>query len=206
MKFKRVHKLKIISFILAIILWYFVVLGKPIEEILEIPILLKNSKSNYLAEINPSEVILKVEATRKILRTFPNKNLKIEIDASRYSPGVHQIRTPIEKLNLPSDLKIKEVKPEMITLIIKKLITKKLPIKPSFEIEKSFPKRFKLIIKPSYVTVKGPVDSIYNLSYIKTQPLDISELREKKEMEIDLDLPSENLLVFPKKVKIIYKE
>lgn len=206
MRFKREHKLKVISLILAVILWYFVVLGKPIEENLEIPILLKNSKSNYLAEVTPSEVVIKVETTRKAWRTFPNKNLKIEIDVSQYSPGVHQIRTPIEKLTFPSDLKIKEVKPNTITLIIKKLITKNLPIKPYFDIDTEIPKKFKLIIKPAWATIKGPIDAIYNISYIKTQPIDISELKEKKEIEVDLVLPSEGLSVSPKKVKIIYKK
>lgn len=51
--------------------------------------------------------------------------MKLEIDLSKYPPGVHQIRVPIEKLNLPSDLKIKEIKPDSITLIIKRLDIKK---------------------------------------------------------------------------------
>ncbi|MDF2954045.1 MAG: Cyclic di-AMP synthase regulator CdaR [Thermodesulfobacterium sp.] len=206
MKFKREHKLKIISFLLAITLWYFVVLGKPVEKNLEVPILWKNSRSNYLVELSPSEIILKIEATRKILRTFPNRNLKLEIDISRYSPGIYQIRVPIEKLKLPSELKIKEVKPDLITLIIKKLGTKKVPIKPSYEIEENFPKNFKLIIKPSYVTIKGPVENLTNIRYITTQPINILKLKIKKEIEADLVLPSGVLSVYPKKVRIIYKE
>jgi len=206
MKFKREHKLKIISFLLAITLWYFVVLGKPVEKSLEVPILWKNSRSNYLVELSPSEIILKIEATRKILRTFPNKNLKLEIDVSRYSPGIYQIRVPIEKLKLPSELKIKEVKPDLITLIIKKLGTKKVPIKLSYEIEENFPKNFKLIIKPSYVTIKGPVENLTNIRYITTQPINILKLKIKKEIEADLVLPSGVLSVHPKKVRIIYKE
>ncbi|MCD6489713.1 MAG: hypothetical protein J7K20_03180 [Thermodesulfobacterium sp.] len=206
MKFKREHKLKIVSFLLAITLWYFVVLGKPVEKNLEVPIVLKNSKSNYLVELSPSEIILKVEATRKTLRTSPNRDLKLEIDISRYSPGMYQIRAPIEKLNLPPELKIKEVKPDLITLIIKKLGTKKVPVKPSYELEKNFPKNFKLIIKPSYVIIKGPVENISNIRYITTQPINVLELKIKKEIEADLVIPSGVLSAYPKKVRIIYKE
>ena len=206
MKFKREHKLKIVSFLLAITLWYFVVLGKPVEKNLEVPIVLKNSKSNYLVELSPSEIILKVEATRKTLRTSPNRDLKLEIDISGYSPGIYQIRAPIEKLNLPPELKIKEVKPDLITLIIKKLGTKKVPVKPSYELEKNFPKNFKLIIKPSYVIIKGPVENISNIRYITTQPINVLELKIKKEIEADLVIPSGVLSAYPKKVRIIYKE
>ncbi|AEH23448.1 YbbR family protein [Thermodesulfobacterium geofontis OPF15] len=206
MKFKREHKLKIISFFLAIILWYFVVLGKPIEKELEIPIIRKNFNPNYLVELNPSEVVLKVEATRRILRNFPSNNLKLEIDLSKYPPGVHQIRVPIEKLNLPSDLKIKELKPDSITLIIKRLDVKKVPVKPIYETEENFPKRFKLIIKPSYVVIKAPIEVLVNTYYITTQPLDILKLKIKKEVEAELAIPPGVISVYPEKVKVIYHE
>jgi len=206
MRFKREHRLKIISFILAVTLWYFVVLGKPVEKDLEIPIILKNSNPNYLVEISPSEVLLKVEATRRILRNFPNNNLKLEIDVSRYSSGVHQIRVPIENLNLPSDLKVKEIKPNLITLVIKRVGIKRIPVKPTYETEENFPKRFKLIIKPSYVTIKAPVEVLVTTYYIPTQPLDILKLKIKREIEADLVLPPGILSVYPKKVKIFYHE
>ncbi|PMP67672.1 MAG: hypothetical protein C0190_02810 [Thermodesulfobacterium geofontis] len=206
MRFKREHRLKIISFILAVTLWYFVVLGKPVEKDLEIPIILKNSNPNYLVEISPSEVLLKVEATRRILRNFPNNNLKLEIDISRYSSGVHQIRVPIENLNLPSDLKVKEIKPNLITLVIKRVGIKRIPVKPTYETEENFPKRFKLIIKPSYVTIKAPVEVLVTTYYIPTQPLDILKLKIKREIEADLVLPPGILSVYPKKVKIFYHE
>jgi YbbR domain-containing protein len=206
MKFKREHKLKIISFFLAIILWYFVVLGKPIEKELEIPIIRKNFNPNYLVELNPSEVVLKVEATRRILRNFPSNNLRLEIDLSKYPPGVHQIRVPIEKLNLPSDLKIKELKPDSITLIIKRLDVKKVPVKPIYETEENFPKRFKLIIKPSYVVIKAPIEVLVNTYYITTQPLDILKLKIKKEVEAELSIPPGVISVYPEKVKVIYRE
>lgn len=206
MKFKREHKLKIISFLLAVTLWYFVVMGKPIEKELEIPIVFKNPNPNYLVEVNPNEIVIKVEATRKMLRTFPNNNLKLEIDISKYSPGIHQIRVPVEKLNLPLDYKIKEVRPDVITLIIKKVSTKRVPIKPSYETEGIYPKNFKIIIKPAYATIRGPIEILSNLHYISTEPLNILKLKIKKEIEVDTISPPGVLSVYPKKVKVIYSE
>lgn len=181
-------------------------MGKPIEKELEIPIVSKNSNPNYLVETNPNEIIIKVEATRKMLRTFPNNNLKLEIDVSRYYPGIHQIRVPVEKLVLPLDYKIKEVKPNVITLIIKKIGTKKVPIKPFYETEEIYPKNFKLLIKPAYATVRGPVEILSNLHYITTEPLNILKLKIQKEIEVDIISPPGTLSVYPKKVKVIYSD
>ncbi len=206
MRFKREHKLKIISFLLAVTLWYFVVMGKPVQKDLEIPIIFKNPNPNYLVEVNPSEIILKVEATRKLLRTFPSNKLALKIDISRYSPGIHRLRVPIEKLKFPPDLKIKEVKPDMITLIIKKIETKKIPVKLSYETKEVLPEDLKLTVKPAYVIVKGPINVLKNIRYITTQPINILKLKIKKEMEINLDPPYGVISISPEKVKVIYNE
>ena len=177
MRFKREHKLKILSFFLAITLWYFVVLGKPIEKDIKIPIVYKTSNSNYLVEINPSNVLLKIEATRRVLRTFPNDNLKLEINVFQYSPGIHQIRVPVEKLNLPSGVKIKEIDPNLVTLVIKKVGIKRVPVKPTYETEEKISfKKFTLLIKPSYVTIKAPMEVLVHTHYIPTQPLRLLQL------------------------------
>ena len=207
MRFKREHKLKIISFFLAITLWYFVVLGKPIEKDIKIPIVYKTSNSNYLVEINPSNVLLKIEATRRVLRTFPNDNLKLEINVFQYSPGIHQIRVPVEKLNLPSGVKIKEIDPNLVTLVIKKVGIKRVPVKPTYETEEKISfKKFTLLIKPSYVTIKAPMEVLVHTHYIPTQPLNLLKLKIKKEIEVNLVPPLGILSITPKKVKVIYHE
>lgn len=206
MKFKREHKLKLISFLLALTLWYFVVLGKPIEKKIEVPIIYKSSNADYLVEINPSNIAMKIETTRRVLRTFSESNLKLEINLSRYSPGVYQIRAPIEKLNLPSDIKIKEISPDSLTVVIKKIEIKKVPVKPSY-LQENIPfKKFTLTIKPAYVTIKAPAEVLINIHYLPTEPLNIVKLRLIKEIEAEIIPPPGVISIIPKKVKIIYKE
>ncbi len=206
MKFKREHKLKIISFVLAITLWYFVVLGKPVEKKIEVPIIHKLSNLDYLVEINPSNIAMKIETTRRVLRTFPESNLKLELNLSKYSPGVYQIRVPIEKLNIPSEIKIKEISPDSLTVIIKKIEAKKVPVKPIYLQEAISIKKFTLIIKPAYVTIKAPAEVLFNIHSVSTEPLNIIKLKLIKETEVGIISPPGVLSTIPQKVKIIYKE
>ncbi|MDK2861968.1 MAG: hypothetical protein PWP33_1171, partial [Thermodesulfobacterium sp.] len=122
---------------MAVTLWYFVVWGRSIEKTLEIPVFYKLPNSNYIVEVTPSTVVIKIQTIRNLLRNVNEKDLKLEIDFKNLTPGVHQIRVPIEKINLPSGIKVKEINPTFLTLIIKKIGTKKVPVRPVLK-EESF--------------------------------------------------------------------
>lgn len=203
---KREHKLKIIALILTITLWYFIVWGKPVEKTIEVPIEYIPLKRNYLIEVNPTNAQIKVIGTRSSFRNFKENTLKFILDISKYSSGVYQIRLPIEKLSLPSEVKVKEITPSFVTLVVKKLITKELPVEVIFEEENRDLKNKKIMVIPSIVKVKGTLDGIYNLNGITTEPVNISKLVEEKELKVKLIIPPEVIEIKPEEVKIILKE
>lgn len=199
---KREHKYKILALILSFILWYFVVWGKPIEKIIQVPIEPRlSSEGNYIVELNPSQVDVKLEATRSNLRNADIKNLKLQIDLTRYSQGVYQVRVPIESLRI-NNIKIKEVNPSYIMVVIKKISTKKVPVRVQFKEE--IPVKAKLLIEPSFVILKGSWDDIKNINQINTVPLDYEELKKERTMYVELENPENGVEIEPQKVKIVY--
>lgn len=206
MRLKREHKLKIISVFIAVTLWYFVVWGKAAEKTLEVPITYKTPNSNYLVEINPSTAIIKVEAIRRVLRTVPEKDIKVEIDLKKYSPGVYQIRFPIEKVNLPAGIKIKDISPPFITVVIKKISVKKIPVRPNIEEQEETLRNVTIKVEPKYVIVRAPLEILETLDSIYTEPISLFKLKFTKVAEISLIHPPEVISITPEKVKIIYHE
>jgi len=199
---KREHKYKILALILSFILWYFVVWGKPIEKIIQVPIEPRlSSEGNYIVELNPSQVDVKLEATRSNLRNADIKNLKLQIDLTRYSQGVYQVRVPIESLKI-NNIKIKEVTPSYIMVVIKKISSKKVPVRIQFS--QKIVVKTKLLVEPSFVIVKGSWDDIKNINQIKTVPIEFDELKKEKVMYVELEIPENGLEIEPKKVKIVY--
>ena len=199
---KREHKYKILALILSFILWYFVVWGKPIEKIIQVPIEPRlSSEGNYIVELNPSQVDVKLEATRSNLRNADIKNLKLQIDLTRYSPGAYQVRVPIENLKM-NNIKIKEVTPSYIMVVIKKISSKKVPVKIQFN--QKIVVKTKLLVEPSFVSVKGSWDDIKNINQIKTVPIELDELKKKKVMYVELENLENGVEIEPKKVKIVY--
>ncbi len=203
---KREHKLKILALILTMTLWYFIVWGKPVEKTIEIPIEYFPLRRNYLVEINPANAQIKVLGTRSSFRNFNQDSLKFVLDISKYSSGVYQIRLPIEKLNLPSEVKVKEITPSFVTVVVKKIITKEFPVEVVFEEDISSIRKGKIIVVPSYVKVRGTLDGIYNLNFITTEPVSFYKLVEKKEIEVNLIIPPEVIEIKPERIKLIFKE
>jgi len=199
---KREHKYKILALILSFILWYFVVWGKPIEKIIQVPIEPRiSSEANYIVELNPSQVDVKLEATRSNLRNADIKNLKLQIDLTRYSQGAYHVRVPIENLKI-NNVKIKEVNPSYIMVVIKKISSKKVPVKIQFN--QKIVVKTKLLVEPSFVSVKGSWDDIKNINQIKTVPIEFDELKREKVMYVELETPENGVEIEPKKVKIVY--
>jgi YbbR domain-containing protein len=199
---KREHKYKILALILSFILWYFVVWGKPIEKIIQVPIEPRlPSEGNYIVELNPSQVDVKLEATRSNLRSADIKKLKLQIDLTRYSQGAYQVRVPIESLKA-NNIKIKEVTPSYIMVVIKKISSKKVPVRIQFS--QKIVVKTKLLVDPSFVIVKGSWDDIKNINQIKTVPIEFDELKKKKVMYVELENPENGVEIEPKKVKIVY--
>jgi len=200
---KREHKLKIVSFLLATTLWYFIVWGKPVDKRLEIPIVLKgNQNNNYVYELNPSSINIVITGTRSQFRSINFTTLQIELDVTKYSPGVHQIRIPIEKINLPKDIKIKELNPTYTTLVIKKISSKRVPVK--IKLANAQGEKIKLLIKPNVVLLKGFWEDIKEIKEVQTEEIDFFELKTNKIVDAKIIYPESVLEVQPNKVKIIY--
>jgi len=208
MKFRREHRLKLISFLIATTLWYFVVWGKPVERVLEVPVIYHPVNPDYIVETNPSTVIVKIIATRSTLRSFSRINLKIDLDLSKYSQGVYQLRIPVEKLKLPGQIKIKDINPGFVTVIIRKLVRKRVPVVVAWDNSEPFDYKTlskKVKVVPQTVIIKGTWEVVTEIKKIYTSAVKFSELKEKKKVKVPLIPPFGVQKVKPDKVLLILK-
>lgn len=206
MKLKREHKLKIIAFLISATLWYLIVWGKPIEKTLEAPIIVKSAQDKELyVEINPSTVAIKVLATRSQLRNLNKDQVNVEIDLEKYPPGIHQVRIPVEQIRLTNTMKVKEVSPSFVTVVIRKISQKKVPVVLNLKdrIEQR-DKRFKLVINPPVVTIRGFWEDIKDIENIYTEEVSLARLKKEKYLNVELIPPQRVIELEPRRVKIVY--
>jgi len=182
--------LKLISILLAFILWYFVVSERSGETAISIPLDFRNIPTSLIISKNPEESInVRISGPATLLRGFSLKNVKAIIDLSNAKPGVAKFAIQPEQINLPRGLRVTMVSPASIMLRFDRLVKKSLPVE-AILVGKPF-EGFKLTgvrIDPPAVEIVGAQNELRGLKRISTEEVDISGLKEDAVRKVPLNL------------------
>lgn len=179
-------KLKILSVLLAIFMWTFVInstnptVNKTFRNI---PVVIKNQdgleKSGYVIIDNDQTYTtnIKLKGTREKLVGLKSTNIYASIDIANLSEGVQSLEI---KVDTPSGINVEELEPEDIALNIQKVIEKTLPVNPVIN-DKIKDGRIADVneITPANITVKGPASLINKVDRAEVRIDDMSLLDGK---------------------------
>jgi len=199
--------LKLLALFFAILLWFFVVLQDKVEREIPLRVFFRKLPPNtFLLNVKPSTFRLKVIGPRSIMRSLSGEPLVLDLDLSRYPPGRHTLRLPLEKVKLPSGLKPIEVIPQEAEIWLDPVIHKWIRVK--VDLRGKLPQGFKLEevkVKPPSVRIKGARTVIRDLKLLYTAPVDLSERRASFTLELPLSIPEGIIEVYPERVQVFVK-
>jgi YbbR domain-containing protein len=182
--------LKVISILLAFILWYFVVSERSGETAISVPLDLRNIPNSLIIIKNPEEFInLRVRGPATVLRGLSPNNTRAIIDLSDAKPGVATFAIEPEQITLPRGLRVTMVSPASIVLRFDSLMKKNLPVEALLVGKPS--EGYKLIgvgIDPPLIEIVGAQDELRGLRSVPTEEVDISGLKKDSVKKAPLDL------------------
>lgn len=194
--------LKLASFILAVALWFFVVLSGRSGIFLDIPIMYINVPQGFEVVDFPKTVSVNIEGQERLLKNLKENEVNVVIDLSRIKPGKSFYTLTRENFNLPRTLEITNIDPQTISLTIERQMKKAVPVQPAVV---GVPERgfviFEIKVLPEEITIEGPrsvVSKIYNL---KTEPIDITGLNSNLQYKAKISLPA-NIRVNEQKIDV----
>ncbi len=182
--------MKLISILLAVILWYFVVSERSGETTISIPLDFHNIPTSLIIIKNPLESInVRIGGPATLLRGLSPKDVKAIIDLSNAKPGLAEFAIQAEQITLPRGLRVTMISPASIMLRLEELLSKKLPVeailigKPSegFEITG-------VSIDPPVVEIVGAQNELKRLKSISTEEIDISGLNKDSVKKASLNI------------------
>ena len=198
--------LKFLALFFAFLLWFFVVLQEKIEREISLNLRIVDLPPNtLLLKVKPSTLRLKVIGPRSILRNLPAEPPVLQLDLSRYPPGRHTLRIPIERIKLPSGLKVVEVIPQEAEVWLDSLVQKWIRVK--VDLRGALPEGGKVKevrIRPRSVRVKGARSVLKDLKFIYTVPVSIPK-KEAGTLKVPLSIPEGVVEVHPEKVQVTIK-
>ena len=182
--------LKLISILLAVILWYFVVSERSGETAISIPLDFRNIPTALIIIKNPEESInVRISGPATRLRGLSPKNVKAIIDLSDAKPGVAEFIIQPEHVTVPRGLRVTMVSPASIMLRFDTLLKKALSVEAILVGKPS--EGFKLTgvsVDPPTVDIVGAQHELRALQRISTEEVDISGLKKDEVRKAPLNL------------------
>lgn len=181
--------LKILAFVFALILWFFVMGEQRLEKGYPVPLELRNIPEGLIVTSElPSLVDVRIAGPRTVLLNLSPDDLSIEVDLEGLSPGVTSFKRLDERFRLPRSLKVTRLSPAVIDVRLEKIQTKSVPVRTVFTgvLPKGL-KVEKIETTPETVTVSGAGSELKNVSEVETEPIDVSEVRESFTVQVPLN-------------------
>jgi YbbR domain-containing protein len=185
--------LKLLSFVFAVALWFYVYYQMPeSEEPMEVTLVLTNMPANLVRTSDiPGKINIIAKGPNAKLKQIKKDRLIYELDLANAGHGnlsFKVIDTRIKGLPL-SGIRILQISPTEVTLSLAERIERTVPVEivtrgdpaKNFSVEEKSS-------KPDLVKISGARGEVENLKAVATEVIDIAGLRESYEGQHQLDL------------------
>ncbi len=181
--------LRLLSFGLATILWFYVLNSEPIETQRRIKIHYDLPNGKAISSEVPQELQVKVRGARAFLRSLYDQEFAT-IDLTKHSNGQDQFSVNVGLENLPPSfgVTILSIVPKTFEVTLDKIIRKEVSIRETFV--GAVPVDYKLtshLFSPNKVMISGPISLMRKITSIKTEPIDLSRLVPGEQFQVALE-------------------
>ena len=196
--FIKKYRVLLTSFLLAVVIWFLVVIENQFEYVIKIPIVSTNLMSNTVISSElPKNARIRVRARgRSLLRLLLFREAKLLVDLHR-EVGRQVLSLSSENILLrssPDDVKVLElISPDTVTVVIEHLKKKMIPVISDISI-KTVPGYTivgNITLNPDSVSIEGPASRIENYHSITTKNKTFEKIKFPIEEEVELNRPSD---------------
>lgn len=196
-------ELKAASLILAVVLWFFVILIGRSEITIDIPVIFKNAPANLEVVDAPQEVSVTIEGQERIVKQLKQSEINAVIDLDGSKAGRVFFTLSKENIKLPKTLVITNIDPETVSLMLETQLKKVVSVKPYVV---GLPERgfaiMETSVTPETITVEGPTSIVRKIRTIKTEPIDISGINNNLKYKATLNIANSNIRTNTNKVEV----
>lgn len=206
--------LKIISLLIAIIMWA-IISGQKTPKIIEknftAPVYFENTSDDMILTRDVLyEITVQLRGPETIIKKIKPEDIYITIDLKNKKFGLHSIPLTEDLVHKPQGVSVVNIIPNTIQFKIEKKITRIIPIKPKIlgELPDNLEVK-KVILSPPTVKVEGPQSVLEKVQYFETEIIDVSDKMQSFTTSTVVVLPSNFLKLLSEpniNVKVIIGE
>ena len=197
--------LKILSLILAAVLWFFVSGKSKTELALSVPIEFTSipTDMNIITKV-PTSIHIRVKGTKTLLRPLTAKPPSLSINLAKAVTGKNVIRLAQESFNdLSLGVDVVNIDPDTLTIYLDRFVKVTLPIE--IKTKGVSPKGFQIReikITPPTAKFRASEEYLKKHDVVFSKPLDISQIRQNTTIDVILLTPPNELKLLNPESKI----
>jgi YbbR domain-containing protein len=183
--------LKLMSLVIAILMWYGVARDPVAEISLRVPIEFSRPPKNldYSSDVIPQEQI-RLRGPARVLRELPVESVHAMLDLQGAVPGEHTYDITPEQIQVPHEVEVVQVTPSRLHMVFDTRETRQVAIKP--RIVGSLPVGYRVAsvsTAPAMLTISGPSRHVDDVENAVTDPIDITGLAGQASFESTAYIP-----------------
>jgi len=202
------HLLKIVSFVMACFLWFYVLNSEPQEVVRKLSIEYKTPKGYSLANLALDKVSVRLKGSRAFMQQALKGREKIIIDVTRLPYKKKKDLTATLSnydIPVPFGVDVLSIDPEVLHIKLDKEITKKVSVKAQLVGDVSHDlKLMKTSLTPSTVFIKGPKEVMRKIGRLRSLPIDVSSLEGNGEIKVGI-LPTDPRIHIKRDAPLVFK-
>ncbi len=181
---------KVVSVIVAVVLWIVVLGSRAVEVAKEIPIAITTPNDLVVSNDVPDKVVFRLSGPKAFLRAILDRpEDPIRVNLSGAKAGLVTYRFFADNIRLPIGVRVLQVNPSSMIVKLEPQKTKDVPVR--LETRGSLPEGYVLKraeITPKTIKIRGPESRIEGITDATTTPIDLSQIRTNLEAEAQFDL------------------
>lgn len=186
--------LKISSLVVAVLLWFFVILSGRVEISMDIPVTFVNVPPKLEVFDAPDTVSVDIKGQERILRSLKKNEVSAVIDLRDAKAGRAFFTLSKNNIRLPKNLIVTGIDPETVGLTIETQLNKTVTVRPAVT---GLPEKGFVIadvkVVPDEVVLEGPRSVISKIYSVKTEPLDINGINSDLKYRANLNVSDSNI-------------
>ena len=200
----RNWSLKLFALALAVSLWANVVGQETAEVGIKLPVQLSNLPQDLVVKGEvPTEVEMRLYGPSSLVARLANEDRHKELNLSGLKEGPHVFGVGAEDLALPGNVRVIRVSPARLNVVLVPRKTKRLPVRPIIKGKPAAGFTMgEVEFEPREVVASGNEDTLKDLDWIWTMPIEVSGLKAGRSQKVPLQLPPDHTLrLSPAEVK-----
>jgi YbbR domain-containing protein len=183
--------IKLVSLVLAVILWSFVVGQEKAEVSLSVPVAIVNIPDQLVISNDfPANVNVRVFGPKMMLARLAASVPSKVIDLKNAREGVTRIEITADDFALPGGVSITRIQPSEIDIVLEHLARRKVPVRARIEGSVNSDYKIDVVhVVPPEIEISGPASSVKEIKELFTRPVNIGNATSSISKDVKVDLP-----------------